>query len=449
MAIAGMVQQGIWGFSMIRNKKTFCFLFSVLLLMIISITAPVYAARISKRTLTLNVGETYRLKVKGTKKKIKWKSSNKAVASVTSKGKVKGKAKGICKITAKVGKKKYTCKVTVTQSVQSLKFNSDTLNLYVGKKAKLSPLVYPDTIEVPDLAWHSSNSSVAIVSSIGEVYGLSAGTATIIAMAMDGSGKRAQCIVKVSENPSSSTTSTGNTDPLEPMGCFYEQTGTWKYGTENGFITFNAPKEAKVILKNKDRVVFRVKKPWIHIETVVEVDHSIHSEPACELKVREITSSFSTSTFQAQPYADSTRSALTWLPYNYVSMLPSSVNSTDCDMRNVWYMNIGSNGAAYFHESASYTSVNDFVYSEMLSESYNYVDSVTIHTKTEVFSFDYATYYNSFQTTIEKNWASEEYDKRNGFCISSMYYRSGKTYTDFASANSISDCLFSAAKLMK
>lgn len=69
--------------------------------------------KISKKKATLYVGQTLTLKVKGTNKKVKWSSSKKSVATVSSKGKVKAKKKGTATITAKVGNKKYNCKVTV------------------------------------------------------------------------------------------------------------------------------------------------------------------------------------------------------------------------------------------------------------------------------------------------------------------------------------------------
>lgn len=69
--------------------------------------------KLSESKLTLYVGNTKTLKLKGTKKKPKWTSSKKSVATVTKKGKVKAKKKGSTVITAKLGKKKYKCKVTV------------------------------------------------------------------------------------------------------------------------------------------------------------------------------------------------------------------------------------------------------------------------------------------------------------------------------------------------
>lgn len=74
-------------------------------------------AKISNSKLTLKVGQSKKISVrnltKKQKKKVKWSSSNKKVATVSKSGSVKAKKKGTAKITAKMGKKKYVCKVTV------------------------------------------------------------------------------------------------------------------------------------------------------------------------------------------------------------------------------------------------------------------------------------------------------------------------------------------------
>lgn len=87
-------------------------LLCIALLMMFSFSAEA-KARINKKSATLYVGQTVRLKVKGTKKKVKWRSSNKRIASVNSKGKVSGKSEGRCIITAKVGKKILKCVITI------------------------------------------------------------------------------------------------------------------------------------------------------------------------------------------------------------------------------------------------------------------------------------------------------------------------------------------------
>ena len=72
---------------------------------------------ISKKKLSLEVGQSANLKVKQGKKdvtkKAKWSTGNKKVATV-KKGKIKAVAAGKAVITAKVGKKKVKCQVTVT-----------------------------------------------------------------------------------------------------------------------------------------------------------------------------------------------------------------------------------------------------------------------------------------------------------------------------------------------
>lgn len=69
--------------------------------------------KISKSKLTMEVAASTTLKITGTKSKVTWKTSNKAVATVTSKGVVKAQSVGTAKITATVNKKNYTCTVTV------------------------------------------------------------------------------------------------------------------------------------------------------------------------------------------------------------------------------------------------------------------------------------------------------------------------------------------------
>ena len=105
-----------------RRKKqlTACLLAFALLLGMIP-ASEVSAAKkvsLSNKKLTVTKGKSKTLKVKNTKKKVKWKIlSGKKYISLKKKGKVavsvKGKKKGTAKVQATVGKKKLTCKVTV------------------------------------------------------------------------------------------------------------------------------------------------------------------------------------------------------------------------------------------------------------------------------------------------------------------------------------------------
>lgn len=62
---------------------------------------------LNKDKATIYYGDTTTLKMLNTKSKTKWTSSNKKVATVSSKGKITAKGLGTATITAKIGKKSY------------------------------------------------------------------------------------------------------------------------------------------------------------------------------------------------------------------------------------------------------------------------------------------------------------------------------------------------------
>lgn len=92
----------------------------------IAFSNPSYAAskvRLSRKTVTVKAGKKTKIQLKNTRRKVTWKSSNKKIVKIVrTKGKrrntvtIKGVKKGKAYIIAKVGKKKYKCKVTVTKA---------------------------------------------------------------------------------------------------------------------------------------------------------------------------------------------------------------------------------------------------------------------------------------------------------------------------------------------
>lgn len=108
-----------------RTRKILAILLSVLCLISVNPIAPmpicsnVITAQASTRIalnktkITLKTYQAYQLKITGTKKKAKWKSSDSKVVSVTKSGKIYTHKKGKATITATVGGKKLKCTVTV------------------------------------------------------------------------------------------------------------------------------------------------------------------------------------------------------------------------------------------------------------------------------------------------------------------------------------------------
>lgn len=87
------------------------------------------AVFVNKTETTMRVGEKRNLKASGIKaSKMKWKSSNKAVATVSKKGQVKALKTGSSTITAIYKKVKFSCKVYV--------LNKNVV-LHNGKKVKI------------------------------------------------------------------------------------------------------------------------------------------------------------------------------------------------------------------------------------------------------------------------------------------------------------------------
>lgn len=73
---------------------------------------------------TLYVGSSYTLKLLNAENTIKWSTSKKTIAKVSSNGEVTGVSKGTATITATTNGKKYTCKITVKQQSSSTLFKN-------------------------------------------------------------------------------------------------------------------------------------------------------------------------------------------------------------------------------------------------------------------------------------------------------------------------------------
>ena len=133
----------------------------------------------------------------GSSKTADWSSSKKSVVSVNAEGTVKARKKGKAVVTAVIGKKELTYKITVEAPSLSKK----SLSLTVGKSASLDLNGTSQKI-----TWKSSDKKVAAVTEDGRVIAKGAGTATITAIVLK---KSFPCEVTV-KKASSGTSSGGN-----------------------------------------------------------------------------------------------------------------------------------------------------------------------------------------------------------------------------------------------
>ena len=182
-----------------------------------SVPARAAAPALSQYRLTMVKGGSKTLKMKNisSSAKVTWKSTNTKIASVTSKGKVTAKAKGIVKIQAKTGGNTYSCKLTVVVGTIS----QSKVSLTAGKTTTLR---IKGTSLTP--SWSSSDKTVASVSSKGAVTAKKAGTATITAKIQ---GKKYTCKMTVKKAAAPGVTYKTYKDP-------------------DGYFTMSIPKNWKV-----------------------------------------------------------------------------------------------------------------------------------------------------------------------------------------------------------
>ena len=153
------------------------------------------------KSLTLAKGATYKKLASSitvtpvtSKEKVSYSSSNKKVATVSSKGVIKAKKAGTTKITVKSGKKKVVVTVKVTGvKTTNLSGVPAAKSVSKGKSFKIKAIATPKNTD-EKITFKSSNKKVATVTSKGVVKGLKKGTATIT---VQSGSKKMTCKVTV------------------------------------------------------------------------------------------------------------------------------------------------------------------------------------------------------------------------------------------------------------
>ena len=184
-------------------KKLSTLLLMVVMVLTMSLSVQAAAVKMNKAKATLYPGQKVTLKVTGTSKKAKWSSSNAKVAKV-SKGKVTAVKKGKATIKAKVGKKTYTCKITVKAPALSQK----KLNVTVGSKATVK--LHGTKIK----SVSSSNKKVATVTKKGVITGKKTGKCTVTFKGANGKSYKCTVTVNVATTATPAPTATPTPTPI-------------------------------------------------------------------------------------------------------------------------------------------------------------------------------------------------------------------------------------------
>lgn len=119
--------------------------------------------KISAKSVSLKVGSTKTLKLKNTKKKPTWKSSNTKVATVNGNGKVKAVGKGTVTITASLGTKNYTCKVTVRELTSAEKLTKVHKAVKSAYKDNYRPNMTYDSLYLKEVIGLDTNCYDAVI----------------------------------------------------------------------------------------------------------------------------------------------------------------------------------------------------------------------------------------------------------------------------------------------
>ena len=165
---------------------------------------------LDKQELTLDTGRNGLLKAtvlpkETNDKAVVWTSSDEKIAKVNSNGQVTGVARGDCEIicTSKNDANVWAkASVHVQQPVKKISFGAAPA-VYAGETGVLTWTVEPADASNPAVKLTSSDTGILTIAEDGTITGVSTGTATVKAVATDGSNRQAQIKVHVLQHVTS------------------------------------------------------------------------------------------------------------------------------------------------------------------------------------------------------------------------------------------------------
>lgn len=242
---------------------------------IVEVVQLVTSVKLDYTSITIDAGKTKTVTATASPstasdRSVKWTTSNKKVATVSSSGVIKAVGAGTATITATSsdGNAKAYCKVKVNQPTTGVSVSPTKMNVNIGAIKAITATVKPADATNPKVTWTSSDESIATVDSNGVVKGLKAGKVTITVTTASGKFK-ASCVVTVIRpvksvklNKTSIKLNVGRattiTPTISPSNASIK-TVTWSSSNNdvatvdsNGKVTAKAPGYAVITCKTKD-----------------------------------------------------------------------------------------------------------------------------------------------------------------------------------------------------
>ena len=239
-------------------KKYLLIIFSVLLMICISIKIVYANININYTELNIGIDVTQQLKLSGDViDNVSWSNSNDKIASINN-GYVTGLSLGTTYITANRGAYSSTCKVNVISNyiaVNNISLPSNSGELLINETKNINAEVNPSNASNKKLFYSSSDSSVVSIDSSGNMTGNELGSAIITIVAENKSTSYKVNVVdkinleSISISPSTMNLTEGNTGKLSisfsPENAT-DKSITWK-SSNTGIVTVDASGNIKAI----------------------------------------------------------------------------------------------------------------------------------------------------------------------------------------------------------
>lgn len=243
--------------------------------------------------ITMNAGEYFDMEVTiapatSTEKSLTWQSLNTKVVTVSSTGRITARAEGTAVVLVKTanGVTSY-CTVTVLEPVISMELDPSDITIDVGDTFTLEPVFKPENATNREVIWESSDDSIAEVNAIGEVTGISGGTAVIICETVDG-GYRSYCLVRV-EEPVVEITINPDTYRLGRGKSYTLEATISNHGTATDIGIIWSSSDEDVCTVDENGKIYGVNYGYATITAEAEDGYGAYA--TCEVRVvREVTS---------------------------------------------------------------------------------------------------------------------------------------------------------------